>query len=81
MNSFQKHKVMLLEYQELDIVGKKLSVKKPLELGSEKRSCYKRDTQHLNLVVDLNILFSFFGRFFFMISGVQKIHYFSQAGL
>ena len=26
MNSFQKHKIMLLEYQDLDIIGKNSSV-------------------------------------------------------
>jgi len=31
---------MLFDYQELDIVGKTLSVKNPSEMGTEKRSCY-----------------------------------------
>jgi len=33
--SFQKHKVMLFDYKELDVVGKNLSVKKPSELRSD----------------------------------------------
>jgi len=52
---------MWLEYQERDIIGKNSSVKNPSELGSEKRSCYELDTHHLNLMVDLNILYFFFG--------------------
>jgi len=44
---------MLLEYQELDIVGKNSSVKQTAELRPEKHSFYERDI----LVVDLNIFF------------------------
>ena len=67
MNSFQKYKVMLLECQELDIVGKNSLVKPPSELGLEKRSCYESEIHHWILVVDLSILLSFFGglRLFF----------------
>jgi len=69
---------MLLEYQDLDIIGKNSSVSKSSELGSrsEKRSCYERHTHNLNLDVDLNYLLSFFGglrHFFSMISRVRKI--------
>jgi len=46
MNSFQKHNVMWFDYQELDIVCKNSSVKKPLELGSEKRSWLKAFFPH-----------------------------------
>jgi len=77
MNSFQNHRIMWLEYEEFDIVGKKSSVKKPSELGSEKWSCYERDTHHLNLIVDLNILLILFGdlwHFFCINSRVRKIH-------
>jgi len=48
---------MLFEYQILDVVGKNLSVEKPSEFGSKKRSYYYRFKCQLNLVVDLNILY------------------------
>ena len=50
-------------------------MQQPSKLGSDKRSFYERDTHHLNLVVDLNVLLIFFGgfgHFFFMISRVER---------
>jgi len=76
MNSFQKHISIFLECQELDIVGKHSSVKKPSELGPEKRFYYKCDTHHFNLVVVLNICLSFFGglrHFLFMFVRFRNI--------
>jgi len=50
MNKFTpKTQIMLLEYQAFDLIGTNFSVKNPSELGSEKRSCYLRDTHHLKI--------------------------------
>jgi len=38
---------MVFDYQELEIVSKNSSMKNYSELGSEKRSCYKRSKHHL----------------------------------
>jgi len=73
-NSFQKHKVMLFDYQELDIIGKNSSVKKTSGLGSEKWFCYHR--WWFKLGCRLEYLVKFFWRFdvfFPMISRVRKI--------
>ena len=47
-------------------------MKKPSELRSEKRSCYQRDTHHLNLVADLHVFLNLlvvYGFFFHNLEG------------